>query len=330
MSPDRGVVAGRIGKAVSRWIDALDPGQQAHAIRPFDDPERFVWDYRPGTRKGLSIGEMTGPQRSAALAILNASLSDRGATEVRAIMALETILGELERRGGRSNWIRRDPDRYWFAVFGRPGETSAPWSWRIGGHHVAIQATIADAEVIGAAPSFLGSNPASVPDGPLAGERAIDGEEVLARSLLSSLSAAQRRVAVVDDVAPTDILSGNDRAADLREVPSGIPHDQLDSPQRDGLEQLIRHYLGRTAPEIAEAAWERVVAAGLEGVTFAWAGGDQPGQGHYYVVRGPRLLIEYDNTQNGANHIHAVWRDPTNDWGEDLLAAHYRESHRPG
>jgi hypothetical protein len=320
-------IAVRVGDAVLRWLDTLDPGQRTEAVRAFDSPERFVWDYLPGPRRGLPIADMTGPQRAAAMAILDASLSGRGAAEVRAIFALELVLRELERGTGRDA-PRRDPDRYWFAVFGEPGD-AAPWSWRLGGHHLALHFTVAGRRVIGSAPSFLGANPATVPNGPFAGRRALEGEETLARTLLTSLSPAQRHIAVVDAVAPPDIRSGTGRRADLSEVLAGIGADDLDPSQREHLERLIRHYLGRAAPEIAEPEWDRVRATGLGSVTFAWAGSDRPGRGHYYAIRGPRLLIEYDNTQNGASHIHAVWRDPTNDWGEDLLVAHYRESHRP-
>lgn len=329
MSLGARAIAGRIGDAVLGWLGALDPGQRRQAVFPFESPERFVWEYTPGPRRGLSLADMTESQRAAALAVLDASLSERGAGEVRSIIALEPILGEIERRAGRPNWMRRDPGLYWFAVFGDPS-AGKPWSWRIGGHHVAIQATVADGQVVGSTPSFLGSNPATVPDGPSAGHRAIDGEEALARTLLASLSPAQRQIAVVDPVAPPDIVSGNGRRADLQDVPDGIPYDQLDASGRGALERLIRHYLGRADPAIASAEWDRIRAADLAPVTFAWAGSDQPGRGHYYAVRGPTSLMEYDNTQNGANHIHAVWRDPTNDWGEDLLAAHYRASHRPG
>ncbi len=329
MTPDTDGAARRIGDAVRSWLDALDPGQRVAAVYAFDASERFVWEYTPGPREGLPLADMTNAQRAAALTILDTSLSDRGAREVRAVIALEPILGDLERRAGRSNWMRRDPDRYWLAVFGEPGG-GEPWSWRIGGHHVAIHLTCVDGRVVASAPSFLGANPATVPDGPFAGRRAIDGEEALARALLASLSPDQRTAAVVDPVAPPDIFSGHGRLADLHEVPHGIAYEVLEHAQRDRLEALIRHYLDRAGPDIADAEWARVRAAGLATVTFAWAGPEAPGRGHYYAIRGPRLLIEYDNTQNDANHIHAVWRDSTNDWGEDLLAAHYRASHRAG
>jgi hypothetical protein len=327
--PQQGAAAARLGDAVLGWLDALEPGQRSRAAFPFDSAERFAWDYRPGDRLGLPLAAMTATQRSAALAVVDTSLSDRGAAAVRAIMALEPILLEIERQAGDDMWRQRDPDRYWFAVFGEPGDRS-PWSWRLGGHHVAVQSTIADGRVVGSAPSFLGANPATVPSGPLAGHRALDGEETLARTLLASLSPAQRRVAVVDPTAPPDIMSGNGRHADVRAVPIGISWDQLEAAQRDGLERLVRHYIDRSAEDVAAADWERIRAAGLAPLTFAWAGSDAPGQGHYYAIRGPSLLIEYDNTQDAANHIHSVRRDLTNDWGEDLLAAHYRESHGAG
>ena len=90
---------------------------------------------------------------------------------------------------------------------------------------------------------------------------------------------------------------------------------------------LLRYYVDRVRPEVADAAWAQIADAGLAGVTFAWAGPETPGRGHYYAIRGPGFVVEYDNTQNGANHIHAVWRDLENDWGEDLLAAHLVTAH---
>ena len=163
--------------------------------------------------------------------------------------------------------------------------------------------------------------------GPQAGFRALAGEETLARTLLAGLTPDERKAAIVDDRAPADILTENAARADVRSIPVGIAYRDLAATARADLERLIRHYVDRVRPEVARAEWERIVAAGLDDVSFAWAGPEEPGRGHYYAVRGPRLLIEYDNTQNGANHIHAVWRDLDNDWGEDLLARHYAAAH---
>ena len=315
-----------ITAAVRAWLEGLDAAQRNQAVFPFETPERFVWAYTPGPRQGLAIRDMRPEQRGGSSAVVAAAMSSRTASEIAAIIALETVLGELEQAGGQSGWMRRDPELYWFAVFGVPGSPE-PWSWRVGGHHIAIHVTVSDDRVIGTTPSFLGANPAIIPRGTRAGERMLPGEEGLARALLSELTAKERGAAIVDSVAPADILTGTRRLADTRSVPIGIRHADLAEPRRVALERLIRHYVDRVRPEIADAAWDRILADGLGDVTFAWAGSDAPGRGHYYAVRGPGFVIEYDNTQNGANHIHAVWRDLENDWGDDVLAEHLADVH---
>jgi hypothetical protein len=317
-------------RSVVGWLAMLDRDQRDAATFAFDDAERFVWAFTPGQRRGVALRDMDQRQREAAMAILGAALSERGAREAAEIIALETVLGEIERQRGRSNWPRRDPVLYWFAVFGDPAAGSgAPWMWRIGGHHVAIHMTVADGEVMGSTPSFLGANPAVIPAGPRAGGRILTGEETLARELVTLLPDEARAVAIVDPVAPPEILTSNAARADGSRVPRGLAHTDMPPRARAGLEALIGHYLGRAADDVATDDWRRAVTEGLPETTFAWAGSTEPGHGHYYAVRGPRLLIEYDNTQNGANHIHAVWRDLANDWGDDTLAAHYRARHPP-
>ena len=318
--------AREITTAAQAWLDGLDASQRGQATFSFDSSERFVWAYTPGTRQGLAIQDMRPDQRSGASAVVAASMSARTAGEIAAIIALETVLGQLEQAGGRAGWLRRDPELYWFAVFGVPGSPE-PWSWRVGGHHIAIHVTVVDDRVIGTTPSFLGANPAVIPSGPRAGERTLPGEERLARTLLSELTPAERGIAVVEAVAPADILTGTGRVADMRSVPVGIRHADLGAARQAALERLVRHYVERMRPEVADSTWDRIVAGGLDDATFAWAGSDVPAEGHYYAIRGPSFVIEYDNTQNGANHIHAVWRDLDNDWGEDLLAIHLAAAH---
>jgi hypothetical protein len=321
------MTAGALTRVVLDWLALLDADQLEAATFAFDSPERFVWAFTPGEREGLALRDMDARQRDASMAMLRAAMSARGASEAAAIMALETVLGEIEREAGSAMWRRRDSELFWFAVFGDPTGRD-PWSWRAGGHHVAIHMTMIDGEIVASSPSFLGANPAVILAGPRAGERTLTGEEALARELLAALPEAARSVAIVDRVAPPEILTSNAARADGSRVPRGLAHADMAPNAQHKLEMLIRHYLGRAPGDVAAEDWRRAVADGLAETTFAWAGPTEPARGHYYAVRGPRLLIEYDNAQNGANHIHAMWRDLGNDWGEDLLAAHYGRAHR--
>ena len=318
--------ASNLAAAARAWLDGLDETQRDAATFPFEAAERFAWGYTPGPRAGLALGDMRPSQRAAASALVAAATSPRTAREVSDIMALESVLGALERETGRAGSDRRDPELYWLAVFGDPG-SSGPWSWRIGGHHVAIHLTVADGAVIGVTPSFLGANPATVPHGPFAGTRTLAAEEDLARRVLSALTPAERAAAIVADTAPADILSGIGRHADVRNVPVGIRQADVGRAGRAAVEALIRHYVDRSPREVAARAWDRVIAGGLGDVAFAWSGPEEAGRGHYYAVRGPAFVIEYDNTQNEANHVHSVWRELANDWGEDLLARHLAAGH---
>ncbi len=110
-------------------------------------------------------------------------------------------------------------------------------------------------------------------------------------------------------------------------TPKGLPGRDMNAGQRDALAALIHQYVDRMPDELAAAEIARLEALGLDQVHFAWAGGAERKQAHYYRLQGPRFLVEYDNVQNGANHIHAVWRDPEGDFGYDVLAAHYAAAH---
>lgn len=248
--------------------------------------------------------------------LLDSGLSRAGARTARGIMALEPILKAIEEAAGRSDTERRNPEHYWFSIFGDPAGDE-PWAWRVGGHHLCLHFTVVGGAVA-VTPLFFGANPAHVPSGPEAGLRVLAAEEDLARSLLASLDDRQRRETIVSPDAPRDILTRNEIRAEVAAAPTGIAYSSLRPDQQAGLTQLVELYLGRVdaAPPVQ-----------TDRLSFAWAGSTERGQGHYYAVRSDDFLIEYDNTQNDANHIHTVWRDRLRDWGEDLLAQHYQQSH---
>lgn len=315
--------------AAQRLLAALSDEQRAKATFPFEGDERYSWHYTPVDRNGLPVKEMNAAQRERALALLASGLSVRGADTAQQIIALEPILRETERIEGRSTAWLRDAERYWFSVFGTPG-SQEPWAWRVGGHHIGICLTVIDGDFVAPTPLFFGANPAEVQHGPATGLRTLADEEDLARRLLGSLDADQKALAIVSPVAPDDILTENFRQVDPALPPAGIRYAHLSGEQRDHLIALIRHYVTRATDEVSGGAWASIEQAGLDSAAFAWAGPETRGRGHYYVVKGSSFLIEYDNTQNDANHIHSVWRDVTNDWGEDLLAAHYAATHQQG
>ncbi|MBL9126209.1 MAG: DUF3500 domain-containing protein, partial [Verrucomicrobiales bacterium] len=197
--------------------------------------------------------------------------------------------------------------------------------WRVEGHHFSANFTIVQGKYVSATPSFLGSNPAEVRQGPRQGLRALAGEEDIGRELFRSLDPAQRAVAVIAPEAYPDVLTGDKRTVSPLE-PAGLPSSKLTPSQLKTLRRLVEEYVRRARPEVADADLERIEKAGFDNVHFAWAGPDAPGKGSYYRVQGPTFLLEYDCTQNNANHIHAVWRDFAGDFGEDILARHYRET----
>jgi hypothetical protein len=313
-------------EAARTFVNLLSSAQRAVACFPFTGDERFQWQYTPGLRGGLRLKDMTREQRAAALALFDAGLSLRGAQKARDIIALETILRETERLTAEISGADRDPELYYFSIFGDPtGRTH--WGWRANGHHLALHFTLVDDDVISPTPLFFGANPAEVRHGHASGLRTLAEEEDLARALLDSLEPAQKTVAIVEGTTFGDILTRNHRTVDPAAIPGGISFSALSGDQRASLVALVRHYAGRLADELNGNAWRRIEAAGLQALTFAWAGGETRGQAHYYVVKGPTFLLEYDNSQNNANHIHTVWRDFTNDWGLDILAHHYATDH---
>jgi len=308
-------------QAAQHFLASLTPEQRAKAAFGFQQDERMNWHYIPKERKGLPLLEMTPPQRALAHALLSAGLSQQGYIKAVTIMSLEDVLRVMENDDGN----RRNPEKYYFSVFGEPSDTGT-WGFRVEGHHLSQNFTVVNGRVADT-PSFFGANPAEVREGPRKGLRTLAMEEDLGRDLLESLNPEQKKVAIVSTEAYKDILTEASRKAALNGQPSGLSAAKMSKKQFDLLETLIAGYSQNVPEQLAQARMDQLKKAGTN-VFFAWAGVEQRGGPHYYSIQAPTFLIEYDNTQNNANHIHSVWRDFNGDFGLDMLAMHYQASHR--
>lgn len=305
--------------AAKSFLASLSELERQTAFIPFEEAERVNWNFVPLKRKGLTLRVMNKEQRQLARNILQACLSEEGLRKAEAIRGLEQVLTEIEGRPADNDY--RNTNLYYVAIFGNPSETE-PWGWRFEGHHLSLNYTFVD-KTLAVTPFFMGTNPAEIKSGPQKGKRVLAAEEDQGRSLVASLDAQQLEKAIIATEAFPEIITGNDRKVSLTKY-EGLPYSELTETQQQMLVDLIQLYLNNAKPAVAQRYWQGVQTAGMEKLYFAWAGGLQKGQKHYYRVHSPNLLIEYDNTQNGGNHVHAVCRDPNNDFGDDLLQQHYK------
>ena len=318
------VTAKESASAAVALLRALDPEQRAKATFEFGSLERENWHYVLRSQKGLPRMDLDARQLEAAEALLGSGLSKTGLKKAKAIIRHELVLARTEGSAGVSR-SDRDPGLYFFTIFGAP-DGEGPWGWRVEGHHLSLNFTVVGGGTVSATPSFFGANPAEVRQGPEKGLRILREEEDLAGVLFARLNPGQRRMAVIYPVAPPDLIT---RASPRVEIakPVGLPAELMSADQRRLLMRLLKVYIEREPPDVAARALRRVEANGINNIFFGWAGVQGRGQKQYYRVHGPSVFVEYDNTQDGANHIHSVWRDIKDDFGLDLLKAHYERDH---
>ena len=323
--------ASLITECANRFLAALDENQRGRVTFPFDTDERMNWHFIPdntklaidtlGVRKGLTLRDMSPYQRHLASALLAAGLSQSGYIKAVTIMSLEEVLRVMEGDAGE----HRNPEKYYFSIFGTPADTGA-WGYRVEGHHVSQNYTVVNGKVLGG-PSFFGANPAEVRQGPRKGLRVLAAEDDLGSDLIRTLDEPEQKIAIVDANAYPEILTAASRKAALKGQPSGLSAAKMSSNQFDALIALVEEYAHNVPDELAKHRMEQLNQAG-KNVFFAWAGGTKPGDPHYYRVQTPAFLVEMDDTQDNANHIHSVWRDSEGDFGQDLLKQHYSASHQ--
>lgn len=306
-------------KAANYFINSLSDDLKSKLLFELKDDERFNWHYIPRERKGLSFELLSGDQREKGDALLKACLSNQGMSKTKEIMSLELVLREIENRLPNDRY--RNPENYYFSIFGTPS-ASAPWGWRFEGHHLSLNFSSITGKIDGVTPSFMGSNPAIAKAGTYKGKEVLKQEQQLGKQLYNGLSDSQKKIATLD-LEWEDILTKADKRVTLDKL-EGLKVSELNKDQRKIFDDLLQVYLGNLEKYITLYYMQRIDDnGGIGNMYFAWAGSPTKGK-HYYRIHGATLLIEYDNSQNDANHVHSVLRDVQNDFGEDLLRKHYK------
>ena len=305
--------------AARRWVASLDSNQRSKATYHYMDGERLFWYYPPLNRHGLPLRDMNEQQRNFAMDLLATGLTDESNQQARSIIEHELVLGPLEAEWGQVTWPR-DPELYYWTVFGDPGRHD-PWGWRVEGHHLSVHYSVWGDQVLSVTPFFLGANPAEVRKGPKEGLRILGRREDLAIDLMGSLDAGQRGKAVIHDKAPWDILGYNSSKQAIHDE-EGLAGHEMNGTQREMLMALIGEYVNGAPAPVAEQRLATIRETGLDDYRLVWAGGLDRSRDHYYRIHGGQFIVEFDNVQNEANHIHSVWREVDNDFAQDVLRDH--------
>ncbi len=309
-------------QAAKDLVASLAATEHSEMVFEVDDANREIWHFLPVSdfaRYGKRISELSAGQQEFVFGLIEASLSATGYGKVKDIISLELVLKAME-----NNSPRRDPGQYHIAVYGAPADEGV-WAWGFTGHHLSLHFTVVDGAISGS-PTFLGANPAEVRAGDRMGLRVLGHEEDLGLALISGMSDDQRQKAVFLEVAPYDIFTANESKVSALNQ-DGISYRELSAEQQRQLHQLVDLYLNVVKAPVADSRRKLIESDGWDQVYFAWAGVTDRSGGHYYRVQGPSFLIEFDNTQNDANHIHCVWREFDGDFGRDLIREHYLSQH---
>ena len=311
--------AREMAQACSQFLESLNPEQKATATYRYEDGERVFWYYPPMNRHGLALRDMDAEQKKLAFAIMAAGLTEHAYKRSTQIIDHELVLGPLEQEAGKITFAR-DPDLYYFTVFGEPAGDD-PWGWRAEGHHLSLHFSIWGDQVISTTPFFFGANPAEVRKGPKTGLQILGSREDVAFELMESMDAAQRSRALLYGTAPYDILTFNATRASLPPE-EGLAASRMSGTQRETLISLVTEYVSQVRPELSEKKLASIREQGIDRLHFAWGGPVQRDEAHYYRIHGGNFVVEFDNRQDGANHIHSVWRDVENDFANDVLREH--------
>lgn len=330
-----------IRNVAGKIISSLDPLQKRAALLSFDDTARIKWNNLPiglRARSGISIGNMTEDQRKLLHRLLSASLSSQGYLKATSIMHLDNLLNmfvdtayarkmiddSLKKFLVDLKWTHRN---YYLAFFGLPDQPN--WGFKIEGHHLSVNYTFTG-DKISVTPWFIGTDPAEMPFTEYAGWRVLGEEEDLGLRLIRMLTPDQQKKATMSSAVPGDIITGAESGKRLIDY-WGIKASEMNTQEKEVLQNIIREYVFNMEFEKATEEYNKILKAGINNIYFGWIGPYEEKQQHYFMLNGPTFLIEFDNAggpRKEANHIHTIWREKGNEYGEDVLRQHYlQEKH---
>lgn len=304
-----------IAVAAKKFLATLDDTQRGKVVYEFkDDAQRKRWSNLPTgavQRGGLRMGDLTKPEREAAMAVLAAALSPNGYEKVAQIVEADEL---LKTSGGRMTFGR---DEYYISFLGQPSTTD-PWMIQFGGHHLGLNITLVG-EHGALTPSHTGAQPAFYE---LEGKtiRPLGRETDKAFALVNSLDESQRKQAILG-FQMRDLVLGPGRDGQTIQ-PEGIKGSALTDKQREMLLDLASEWTGIMYEGAAKTKMDEL-KKNIAETWFAWSGPTEKGSAAYFRVQGPTVIIEYAPQRLGGDptkHIHTIYRDPTNEYGKKWLA----------
>lgn len=304
--------AGRMARAANRFLGTLDHSQKLKATFKFDDDERINWHFIPRDRKGIGLWDLEGAATEAAGDLVETGLSGAGYEKALEVRSLEEVLYLFEGGTEEERRLKRHPHRYYISIFGTPGN-KGNWGWRFEGHHLSLNYTIKDGKVASSTPEFFGANPGLIDAGPGRALRVLGAREDIARQILKSAPDAMRKNIWLSKTAPKDIRGGGVAQPVFADA-EGVAYADMTPDQQKLLRDLLAEYLKAMPASIVRERMQSIQKAGLDSIHFGWWGGSELNEPHHYVVQGKTFIIEYNNTQNSANHVHAIWRNLAGDF----------------
>lgn len=298
--------------AASRFVDSLDHSQKLAVSFGYDDPERLNWHFIPRDRKGVGLWDLEGAAYDAACDLVKTGLSSAGYRKVLEVRSLEEVLYLFEGGDEQERRLKRHPHKYYVSLFGKPG-TKGLWGWRFEGHHLSLNFSVKDGKIVSSTPEFFGANPGQIDAGPGRMLRVLGKREDIARQILKACSDDMVGKVWLSKEAPSDIRGGGVAQPVLSEA-EGLRYADMTPGQQKLVRELIGEYLTAMPTTVVRERMAAIKADGMDDIHFAWWGGSELNEPHHYVLQGKSFIVEYNNTQNSANHVHAIWRNTAGDF----------------